>query len=509
LAKKELRLQFSGFAVFAAKLVSVATGFAFQFMLARAIGGSSESNIWFNITDVVTYFTLLGGVVPFWVMRYIARGKEGAAKTGIATNFIIALIFAVAYLAMAPLILSTLGITANYLVLYLVASVQIVELYMLNVLESCLQAVAPHVVGYGLVLQQVIKLGLGYVLISLLNTPLLGAVVSVLVSFGVQAFYYYALLHQGPAEKIDWGYIKDWIKSSPATIYNVLGTQLLSFVLLLLYNFGSNSNPDLIGARGYYGYAAQIAQIVAYSSFLSFALYPKLMAERKGEHITSSMKMVLMFAIPMTVGAVALSDSYMGLLNPDLRAASGVLVILAVDALVSAVSGLYSSVLFGVETVDQKGVSFRKLVKSKLFVVFSMPYLQAAIALPLAYYVLTSFAFHAPLEAALYVSVIYLAVHLIAFVWQFAIVRKIIAIQTPWKAISKYIAASAVMGAVMFLVPHPDRISTTLAMTAVGGGIYLVLLAAIDKEARKLPKTALREIKARTFGRKAEPKACD
>jgi hypothetical protein len=53
------------------------------------------------------------------------------------------------------------------------------------------------------------------------------------------------------------------------------------------------------------------------------------------------------------------------------------------------------------------------------------------------------------------------------------------------------------MGAVLFLLPSSGRISTTLAWTAVGSGIYLAILLAIDKEARSLPKSILQEIRGK------------
>ncbi len=500
LANKNLRLQFSGFAVFASKLVSVVTGFAFQFMLARAISGSAQYNIWFNIADVVTYFTLLGGVVPFWVMRYVARGREGAVKTGLVTNLIISGLFAAAYLATAPFILAGLNISADYLLLYSIAAIQIIELCSLNVLESCLQAIKPQTVGYGLVIQQLIKLGLGYVLIVLIGFPLFGAVVCVLASFGFQMVYYYKLIWRELKEKIQWGYVKDWLKGSTATVYNVVGNQLTAFVLILLYNFGSSANPDLTGARGYYGAAAQIAQIVAYSSFLAYAMYPKLLADRDHRDITTSVKMVLMFAIPMTVGAVALADSYMGLLSPNLRVAANVLVILSVDAFATVVSGLYSSVLFGIENVDEAGFSLGKLVRSRLFLIFSLPFLQAAIALPLTYYLLTIYALHLPVVAALCVSIVYLLVHAISLTFLVAIVRKMIKVEIPWRSVLKYSFAAAVMGAVMYFLPHPERISTTLVETVGGASIYLGVLLALDGETRALAKSVIGEFKNRTIG---------
>jgi hypothetical protein len=77
-------------------------------------------------------------------------------------------------------------------------------------------------------------------------------------------------------------------------------------------------------------------------------------------------------------------------------------------------------------------------------------------------------------------------------------VRGMFKIAIPWRSITKYGLASAVMGVVLFLLPYTSEISTTLAWTAVGGIVYLAVLMAIDKEARRLPKTILQEIRGKS-----------
>jgi hypothetical protein len=464
-------------------------------MVARSTTGP-EYDLWFNINDVIAYFTLLAGVVPFWVMRCVARGKEGATKTGFATNLLISVISTIAYLAFVPSVISALGIAPHYLTLYLITSIQIVELYAMGLFESCLQACTPQIIGYGLLLQQVFKVILGYVLIIQFRQPLMGAVIGTAIAFAIQVAYYYKLLANELKQRIQWRYVKEWLKGSIANIYNVIGNQIAALVFILLFVYGG------VGSRGIYGAAAQIANVITYSGFLAYALYPKLLAEKKSEDITISLKMVLMFAVPMTAGAVALANSYIVLLRENLLAdypgATAVLVVLALDALVTVISGIYGSVLYGFETVDQnEKISFRELVKSKLFILFSLPYVHSAVTIPVTYYVLTAYALDQPLQAALSVTVINSAVRFAMFIVLYVIVRKMIKIGIPWRSISKYVFASVVMGAVLFLLPYSSRISTTLAWTAVGGIVYLAVLMVIDKEARALPKNILKEIKGK------------
>jgi hypothetical protein len=250
------------------------------------------------------------------------------------------------------------------------------------------------------------------------------------------------------------------------------------------------------GARGKLGAAAIIVNVITYSSFLAYALYPKLLAEKRSEDITVSLKMVLMFAMPLTAGAIALAGSYVTILRPDDADAGPVLVVLAIDAFVLVVSNLFGAVVYGFDTVDEKAkMSLRQLAKSRIFLAFSLPYVQAAITLPTAFYILTNFARNQPLQAALSVSAITLSAHLTALLILLAIVHGMVKVSHPWKSIAKYILAAATMGAILYVFPHPTGMSrmmfaiTTLAETAVGGLIYIALLMAIDKETRKLPNT--------------------
>jgi hypothetical protein len=246
--------------------------------------------------------------------------------------------------------------------------------------------------------------------------------------------------------------------------------------------------------------ALQIANVITYSGFLSFALYPRLLTEKRGEDVTASLKTVLMFALPMTIGAISLSSSYIVLLRPGTAAYPGVefvLVVLALDSLVTVVSSIYGSVLAGVETVDRERLSFKSLVRSKLFKFYSLSYLHFSITIPVTYYILTTYALHQPLAAAFSVCAVNATMRFFMFLILVSMVRGMFKVTIPWRSIAKYGLASAVMGVVLFLLPYTNRISTTLVWTGVGGIVYLALLMAIDKETRNLPKAVLQEIRGK------------
>jgi O-antigen/teichoic acid export membrane protein len=480
--------------IFAARMLSVATGLAFTLMLTRATT-EQQYGIWSNINDIIAYFAFLAPAFPFWAMRFAARNKEGAIKTGFLANLTISIIATIIYLPLIPLIMLLLGISQIYMIIYLIASMQIIETYLMTMLEACLRAKLPQAVGYGLLIEEICKVLLAYTLIIKLQQPLLGALLSILIAYSIQIAYYLKLLSKELKQPIKWNYVKEWLKGSTINIYYSVGDRIAALIFIMLIIYGGQA------ARGQYQAAMTITNIIMYSSYLSFALYPKLLAENSIQDITTSLKTVLMFAIPMTAGAIALSNSYLIILNKIYEEAAPVLIVLAVGAFVQIISQFFSSVLFGLEKIDEKAkIPLRKLVKSPLFIAFTLPYAQSAITLPTTFYVLTTYAQNPPVTAALYVGIIDTIARSAMFLVLYVIIRKMVKLNIPWKNIAKYVFASVVMASILFLIPHPTRLLFTLGITAAGAILYLTLLIVIDKEARALANYMWQEIKFKVKG---------
>ncbi len=490
MAKNTIRLQYSGFVIFAAKMFSVVTGLAFQYMIARSTT-KVEYGVWFNINDVLVYFTLLAGVLPFWAMRFVARGEKDATKTGVLANLTISIAAVIVYLPFVPLMAEMLGVQ-EYTHLYMLVSLQIVEVYLLNIFEACLRAKKPQALGYGAIVAETLKVALGYVLIIRMQKSLQGAIISIIVAISAQIIYYTLLLADEFRQSVRWAYLKEWLKGSVANVYNALGNQIASFIFIMLFTYGGEA------ARGNYGAAFQIANIVSYSSFLAFALYPKLLAEKSSQDIATSLKTVLMFAVPMTVGVLAVPELYLAILKDEYIDAWPVLVVLAVDAFVATVSTLFVFVLYGFERVDEEAkISFKELVKSRLFVVFSLPYVHSAITIPLTFYVLTTYSLDS-VRSALSVAIINSAVRFAVFLFLYVIIRKMVKIMVPWKNVMRYLFASVIMGFALYSLRemlHPTRVYQILGLTAFGGLLYLALLMIMDEDTRMLAKSVLQEVK--------------
>jgi hypothetical protein len=331
-------------------------------------------------------------------------------------------------------------------------------------------------------IEEIVKVCIALVLILGFNQLFLGAILGLTISCLVQVIYYLYLLSGYFKEKVNWGYLKEWLKGSPAIAYNAIGGQLLNFVFILLFLYGGT------GARAYYQAALTFAGVITYANSLAFALYPKLLANScTDEHVGASFKTVLMLAIPFATLAMVMSVSFLTILNVSYSVAWPVIIALTIDTLVVLILTFYSSCVMGVENFDAEGkISVHQLVKSKIFKVFTIPYIQAAIALPLTYIVLTRLPLAGPVQATVEVVVILIGVHLSAFAGLYLFMRHSIGIPVVWKSIAKYILAALFMGAVLFLLPTTTTLLSTLGKAIAGFALYVVLLLLIDKQAREL-----------------------
>ena len=490
MGKAELRITYSGLIIFAAQLISVVTGLVFILLLTRNMT-QSEYGIWGNIFDVTGYFMVCSGFIPFWAVRFVARGEKGATKTAFVSSFILAIGTAAVYIPLAPIIATSLGISQTNV--YVLASGQMVMVFLVSTLESCLRATRPQAVGFGLLLEEAVKLCAAYVLIVRLHQLFIGAMLSLILAAVVQTLFYVRLLSDEFKEKVRWSYFREWLKGSTALIYNAAGNQIANLIPLFLLIYGSEAG------RGDYLAATTFATIIGYSSSVAFALYPKMLAQDSLKEIAKSLKTVMMFALPMVAIVMSLSKSLLTVLNVSYSEAWPVLIVLSIDALVALILAFYTNVVYGVEKLDEEAkIPIRQLAKSRMFKMLSLQYIQAALTLPTAWFVLTRFAAGegARVTAATYVAIIVLIAHIILLLIAYLIMRGCVAISVPWKSIGKYASISAITAAFLYLIPHPQTLALTFAAVLAGVIVYGIILLASDNDARQLVRSILKEIKS-------------
>ncbi len=493
MSKSEIRVQYSGFIIFAAQIFSTVTGLAFTLLLTRISARSpSEFGAWSFIFYLTALFTIVSGVFPFWATRWAARGKEGAIKTATTANALAGLVSALAYLAFVSPMLGTFHVDPAFMLIYALAALYILNGFLIVVFEGCLRAVKPQTIGYGLLVEEIVKVSLAYTLIVGLNLLFLGAMISLIAAAAAQAIFYIWLLRDEFHHAIRWNYLREWLRGgSAAFIYNAVGLQLTNLTLYLLLLYGGQAG------LGYYQAAVTFSTVISYASALAFALYPKMLAQKCPADVSTSLKTMIMLALPMAVVTLSMAPSLLTVLNASFAPASPILMLLTLDALVVLVSQFYTQCLMGAETFDVEGkIRLREFARSKMFKVFTLPYLQAAVMLPTVYVALLVIGSANPVLAAVTMVSVNIVVHAGSFVALYSLLRGEMRLPVAWKNMAKYGLASIVAAAVLLVLPSTTTLLATVGKALVGLAAYALILYAIDIDARKIVRQVFDELRS-------------
>lgn len=476
-----IKLRYSGLMLFFFRLLSVGTGLLFTLLVTRNVT-LEEYGVYSNIGDTLSYFTLASAIIPFWVTRFTARGHQDSPKTGLIINLLVASASATVYLITMPNVLGILQVSSKYFLMYSVGVFLIVENHVQAVLEAIFYPKRPEMMAFGLLVLEIGKVSLGFLLIIGFRMGLIGVLLSLIASYLVQILFYARRIRCEVLGRIRWDYAKRWFKASLINIYGIIGGRILMLANIFLFVYGGEL------ARAYYGASSAIASIVGYSSSLSFALYPKLLSEANPSDISSSLKMVLMFALPMCMGAIVLSEPLLMILNPLYAIAKPILILLSLNALLSAASSVFDSIISGTERLDaDEKISYRKMIGSRLFLQQTLTYAQAAVIVPLTYVIL-AVGMPDALTAAEYLALINVLTNLFIIAAKYVIASRCLKFNIPWVSLIKHLGASLAMSLVLYLTPTLARLSIVVVKVLFGALVYFSLVLLIDKEARKMLK---------------------
>lgn len=484
-----VRLRYSGLVLFSSRAFSMVMGLLFTVMVTRRLS-VDEFGIWQYISALLGYFIMPSSVVSFWLTRDMARGSK-VARVGILTNLMFSFA-AVGFFAMASYPLSY-GIGADVLY-YLLCSLQLPEIYLINTLESIANATRPEIFGYGIMVFEASKVLVALIAVVILRTGLTGSIVSVVIAYFAQMLMMGLALHRYINGVLNKQAVKRWLSLFWIPTFNAAAGQLLLFDTIILVALTRSTLPvAMLKATQVFGAA------IAMSSVLAAPLYPKLLAGGTANDVDTAFKMVLMFAIPSTLGVVILSEPLLSILRVEYVQARLTLIVIALLSFVNSVSGVMDAIIVGTEKVDVvNSVSFKKFIHSRLSLLPSLTFIQGIIYL----FLLTLITFSlnmmgvAPNMIALCTAVLSLIATTPIFIYKYRLAKRTVDFKPPFKAVYRYSLASLAMCAALVMLYQFAVISSNISkvlfalLPIIGAAAftYFTALFLIDDDFRRLIK---------------------
>lgn len=464
--------------MFASSVLTLFTGMVFTSFVARSLP-VSEYGVWFFISTSLAYFQFFQGLVPFWAFRDCSRGYP-VERTCVVSNALLSVPFLLIYIAMAPAFANAIGSQQGY---FYLSSLFIPIYFVESGFNAIITAKLPHKLAYRNMIMDFFKL---VSIIWLIELGLSGVVLCIITAYCIYLCFAFYTTKDFMRDKFDLARLKRWLSSSWIVLYGNIGSGVYgSLDTLLIGILGSMS------ALGLYGVALTAAGLLRLPGNLSSALYAKLLSEEAGkkEHIKETVMLTLMFLVPMTVGCYLLASNLIDFFGSKYLDGLPALYFLLPGYFIGALGEVLNPAISAAEKVDlEERISTIKLVRSNLFFLSSMGYLNAIISAPLMLFLIPKYNIVGCAIVITTTSIINFLIKCLKFN-----VLKVIS----YRRVVKFLFASFVMSVFVALVYSRGAINTVLIIFS-GGIVYLATLSITDKQTRNLASKVLIEIRTRT-----------
>ena len=491
-----IRVTYSGLIAFVVGLISVFSGLVFTLTVTRQLS-PEEFGTWSIIGSMIIYFLVIERIISYWTLRQIARNEE-VGKTAIITSSSFSLGAIPVYLFLVYIVSGNSNADVNAMILgAILLPVQFIG-QTFNVINL---AHKPHVTSYALLCFESFKIPAGLLLVYFLDLGLEGAIMAVFIAYiariAIQVYFARPKLRA----KFNFGVLRRWLKFSWLSFYTHLPKSIWG-VDIVIYSIITGS---VIGLA-YYGASMVIAGTLLHAGLISQALYPKLLAKGNYEYIRKNFRLLMYFAIPILGIALVFSRAGLFVLNPLYEIASVVVIILSFKTFFLVLRNVLDSTILGIETIDvERNLSFRKLLKSKLFFVPTRRYIHfglyiITLVITLSYLKSTTIS---ELELVIWWVTIALAWEIPFFIYLIIKVKKFTNFSFPFVETGKYIGSTLLFILAFFLLSDSiinyeisifKFLPSLILQLAICIAIYLLTTYVIDKKTRIFFKTILDEL---------------
>lgn len=495
-----IRVTYSGLISFVISIASVFTGLIFTLIVTRQLS-QDEFGTWSLIGVLISYVLVIHPITTMWVTREIARGTD-SGRTAIISTGLFSLLGITSYVIL--ILIMSLTVDVDLTILF-ISIILIPSYFFRNVLAAIGYGYKPQWVEYNLLIFELAKIPLGFVLVYILDFGLTGAILTIFGATITSLSYLFIKLRNKLTDEFSFERLKKWLKLFWIPTYPQLG-RIIYNLDIVIFTLISGA----VGAIAYWGAGIAISQSVVHAAKINVALYPKLLGGGKKEIFQENFIRVLYFSFPMCAMAIVFAEPGLFTLNPLYR--EGVTIVIFLVPLVFQFSlvKVFTSVLQGVEKVDtNKKADFRMYLKSKLFFIPTLALYQAlaySISLIIALLIMNSNSI-----PELKMVEIWALISLITYTpytfYLYILVRREISPSLNKFTIIKYLLTSiGSFGIAYYLIVNNliyqesifEFLPSLIPYIILAIGLYLGITYLIDKKTRSLCKSIISEIKIMT-----------
>lgn len=457
----QVRLRYTSFINFALNITSAVFSVFFLVIVTRRLSIEDYAT-WVMIWRYVGYFLIPTVIFGIWATRDISRGKNSSLTC--ATTSIIFGIASIPFYLLVMIFLS--GSLQQPLVPLLLSSLALLLDYLGNGLSSVSVGHSPQIVGYANFTFKAGSLAFGLIFMASFAFGLVEAVVvSLLGRVLMDAVYVYMNRSMLRRSSFQFSQIIIWMKSSWVPLFGSLAALLVTFDVLVVRLVYDSQIPV-----AYYGVCVSIASFAVFASVVSNSLYPKILVNRNLDDLKEAIWLTSLLSLPIIFLMMIYAEPLCAILNINYILAAFPLRIMLLGIYLSLMSGIASTVYYGLDPFDEKILESKALMKSSIFKGYRLSFILGGVYLALLFVLsLLSIDFIPFVSIWVFMLSSLYASSLIAFT---LLIRRHFGMAFPFRSILKDV--------LVFAVPSLPAVVPSLVMpVSVNESFYLTLYSLV------------------------------
>ena len=295
-------------------------------------------------------------------------------------------------------------------------------IFLHNILVAINFGWKPHAVSYGILALEISKIPLLIITVYWLQMGILGVIFAMTIAYVPSVLVLFIFAKEKIKNNIKTLYIKKWLRLFWLPSYPSLGS-IIAALDVLIFTIITGSVVGL----AFYASALIISKLCSNAISITTAVYPKLLEGKQiGTIVQNNITLLSYFAIPLATISIFFAKPAVFALNPIYVDAHVAIIFMTLRTFLFTFSVPFAQFLTGIEKIDtQDNASFKDYIRSKLFLIPSIRFIQYSVYLvSLAFVLMMVYSSSTDVELITYWAIVWLVIEIPFFIYLYILIKK-------------------------------------------------------------------------------------
>jgi len=492
-----IRTTYSGLISVSVGVITILTGLVFSLIITRTLS-MEEYGTWSLILGILMYAVIIEPMISYWATRETAR-SENSQKTSILAAGVFSSIGMIIFL-ITFLIISDESYINTEIIIFGVILVPGMFLYRITYAINL--GWKPHLASYGFLISEAIKIPIVLALVYFFNMGVIGVIITFFIAQNMSVIFQIYILRDKIKGKIQFRYIRKWLKLSWLTLYTPLSNLIYRTDILIFVVFSESLTGLAI-----FVVATIVSGIISIADYIVIPTYAKILAGDKEKYLKENLTLMLYFAIPLCLLSVTFAKPALFLLNPIYEGVSIVVIIITIKIFFSSLVNIFQQYLWGNDKIDKEfEVDSKKFLKSSIFKIPTLKIIDYSgyLILLIVGLIILKQNSVTELDYVVYWASLSAIIQIPLLIYLGIQVRKELKISVDVKSVLKYILVGIIVFSVSVIITEEfliynnsilEFLPQLLLFIIIPITSYIIITYIIDKRIKNLIHAIIKEIK--------------